>query len=1640
MAEVAAPLPSGPMQDVETTAPPSIPVSEEPENACETLYIQNLNEKIKTDVLKASLRGLFKSYGEVLDVVAHSNLRMRGQAFVSFASKDSASKALKEQISFARTRSDAVVKKVDGGNFEAHKARRDEHKKATRYSNPLKQKLRAKRMAADMDGAAAMPAAKRPNVQMPDEYLPPNKILFLQNLPENVTKDQLIALFSQYPNLYEVRLIPTKKDIAFVEFLDEGSSGTAKDALHNYKLDGENKIKGGATKCRQKPGRHFPDLSLLRSLFSYTRPATPESDEKRTQERTGYPAHWRGKDMGIRQPKWTANSMIGKNIAHDGLEELSLIGFTAGAGGGLVASIATCPLDVVKTKLQAQRAIQGQRGYLGIMGTVKDILTENGFRGLYRGLGPTILGYLPTWAIYFAVYDGIKGFFGEPPMGGAPKKDQERLYPAAQPKGYQPVAREHPWSLHILSAMTAGAASTICTNPLWVIKTRFMTQTKDEIRYKHTLDAALTIYRTEGPRAFYRGLVPSLLGICHVAVQFPLYEQLKVLALANRDAEGESDKPLTSQAILLCSAISKMTASIATYPHEVVRTRLQTQRRPLADDMSSDGMIKQHQRRGVIYTTTKLIRKEGWTGLYRGLSINLIRTVPNSAVTMLTQVLRRFPATYRASSKLFPSQLLSPNRSYAIAQGPSPNDAFANGTNAYYADQMYRHWRQDPKSVHPSWDAYFSGLDSGLPSSQAFSPPPAAFLPHPADGAPALHANGGAELDVHLKTQLLVRAYQVRGHHVAELDPLGIMDPDLADMQPPELELSRYGFTERDLEKDITLGPGILPHFATDDRKTMKLREVIALCKRIYCGAVGIQYVHIPDKEQCDWIRERVEVPKPWNYSVEEKRMILDRLIWSESFEKFMASKYPNEKRFGLEGCEALIPGMKALIDRSVDNGIKHITIGMPHRGRLNVLANVIRKPIEAILNEFSGTDLESPAGDVKYHLGANYVRPTPSGKKVSLSLVANPSHLEAEDPVVLGKTRAIQHFENDEAAHSTAMGVLLHGDAAFAGQGVVYETMGMHNLPSYGTGGTIHLIVNNQIGFTTDPRFSRSTPYPSDIAKSIDAPIFHVNGDNVEAVNFVCQLAADYRAKWKKDVVIDIVCYRRHGHNETDQPSFTQPRMYQAIAKQPTPLTQYTKFLVGRGTFTEKDIEEHKKWVWGMLETAAAAAKDYVPTSKEWLSASWQGFPSPKQLAEQTLPTRPTGTDVSILERVGKAISQWPTGFTPHKNLARILASRGKTVEEGKNIDWSTAEALAFGSLALEKIHVRVSGQDVERGTFSQRHAVIHDQNNEQQYIPLNDLGSNQARFVVCNSSLSEYGTLGFELGYSLVSPDSLTVWEAQFGDFANNAQCIIDQFVAAGERKWLQRTGLVMSLPHGYDGQGPEHSSGRIERFLQLCDDHPHIFPTPEKIERQHQDCNMQVVYPTTPANYFHVLRRQIHRDFRKPLIVFFSKSLLRHPRARSDLSEMVGETHFQRYIPEPFQEALVAPEEIKRHILCTGQVYHALLQEREDRGIKDVAISRIEQLSPFPYDQLTPHLDMYPNADLLWCQEEPLNNGAWSYIGPRIYTAAGQTQHHKGKYPYYAGRGPTSSVATGSKAQHKKEIAMFLHDAFDLSNGRD
>lgn len=785
-------------------------------------------------------------------------------------------------------------------------------------------------------------------------------------------------------------------------------------------------------------------------------------------------------------------------------------------------------------------------------------------------------------------------------------------------------------------------------------------------------------------------------------------------------------------------------------------------------------------------------------------------------------------------------------------------------------------WKRDPSSVHISWQTYFRNMEDGnMPISQAFTPPPT-LVPTPTGGVPqdmpGAGMSAGTDVTNHLKVQLLCRAYQARGHHKAKIDPLGIRGDAEAFgySKPKELELDHYGFTERDLDQEFALGPGILPRFLTEERKKMTLREIIAACEKIYCGSYGVEYIHIPDRKPCEWIRDRFEIPEPYRYSVDDKRRILDRLIWSSSFESFLATKFPNDKRFGLEGCETLVPGMKALIDRSVDYGIKDIVIGMPHRGRLNVLSNVVRKPNESIFSEFAGSTEPSDegSGDVKYHLGMNFERPTPSGKRVQLSLVANPSHLEAEDPVVLGKTRAIQHYNQDETKFDTAMGVLLHGDAAFAAQGVVYETMGFESLPAYSTGGTIHIVVNNQIGFTTDPRFARSTPYCSDIAKSIDAPVFHVNADDVEAVNYVCQVAADWRAEFKRDVVIDIVCYRKQGHNETDQPSFTQPLMYKRIAEQKAQLDTYIAKLIEEGTFTKEDIDEHKKWVWGMLGDSFDRSKDYQPTSKEWLTSAWNNFKTPKELATEVLPHLPTAVGDKSLKHIADKISgaDAPKGFTLHRNLKRILANRKKSVDEGKNIDWATAEALAFGSLVDEGYHVRVSGQDVERGTFSQRHAVLHDQETEATYTPLKHISDKQGSFVISNSSLSEFGALGFEYGYSLTSPEALVMWEAQFGDFANNAQCIIDQFIASGESKWLQRSGLVVSLPHGYDGQGPEHSSGRMERWLQLCNEEPRLFPSADKLDRQHQDCNMQIAYMTEPSNLFHILRRQIHRQFRK------------------------------------------------------------------------------------------------------------------------------------------------------------------------------
>lgn len=928
-------------------------------------------------------------------------------------------------------------------------------------------------------------------------------------------------------------------------------------------------------------------------------------------------------------------------------------------------------------------------------------------------------------------------------------------------------------------------------------------------------------------------------------------------------------------------------------------------------------------------------------------------------------------------------------------------------------------------------------MESDRPTSAAYQAPPTinpssvAAVPSALPAAASGASNGIMD---HLKVQLLVRAYQVRGHARAKTDPLKISFGYSKVEPPKELTLAHYGFTEADLDREFALGPGILPRFANgSDKRT--LREIIQICEKTYCGSYGVEYMHIPSREQCDWIRERIEIPKPYEYAVDEKRRILDRLIWAVSFEAFLSTKFPNDKRFGLEGAEATIPAMKTLIDASVETGVEDVVIGMPHRGRLNMLSNVIRKPNESIFSEFSGSaSFDFGSGDVKYHLGANYQRPTPSGKKVNLSLVANPSHLEAEDPVVLGKTRAIQFYKDDEGQGNKAMGVLLHGDAAFAGQGVVFETFGFLNLPAYSTGGTVHIIVNNQIGFTTDPRFSRSTPYPSDIAKSIDAPIFHVNSDDMEAMHFIFNLAAEWRSTFKSDVIIDVVCYRKHGHNETDQPSFTQPLMYKKISDKSNVLEIYSKKLIEEGSFTQDDINEHKKWVWDHLESSFKNSKDYVPSGKEWLASAWDGFKTPKELATEVLPHLPTAVEPETLKHIGAVISTPPEGFNVHRNLKRILNNRLKTVTEGKNIDWSTGEALAFGSLLKEGYHVRLSGEDVERGTFSQRHAVLIDQESEQKYTPLQHAFPDQAKITISNSSLSEYGVMGFEYGYSLTNPDALVIWEAQFGDFANTAQVIIDLFIAAGEVKWAQRSGLVLSLPHGFDGQGPDHSSSRLERFLELCNEDPRYFPSADKLQRQHQDANMQVAYPTTPANIFHLLRRQMHRQFRKPLILLFSKSLLRHPLARSSLSEFTDDSHFKWVIEDEAHGVTIGPkEETKRLIISVGQVFTALTKAREANNVKDAAFLRIEQLHPFPFAQVRDVLNSYPNLEeVVWVQEEPLNMGSWSYASQRLATVFKETNKYQNIPLRYAGRNPNCAVAAGSKSAHHIEEEAFLKDA--------
>ncbi|KAM9958667.1 hypothetical protein ACTFIW_012256 [Dictyostelium discoideum] len=961
------------------------------------------------------------------------------------------------------------------------------------------------------------------------------------------------------------------------------------------------------------------------------------------------------------------------------------------------------------------------------------------------------------------------------------------------------------------------------------------------------------------------------------------------------------------------------------------------------------------------------------------------------------------------------------------------SESFLDGTSSTYVEDMFANWVKDPKSVHPSWASFFESSERGVPAGEAFMSPPTLGSSVATKATPSTYTSSGSPKQVSdsMRLLLLVRAYQVRGHALANLDPLGLEVKE----EPAELNPAKYGFTEADMDRPIFVGEGLISGFLTNKQPETTLRQILKRLKETYCGDIGIEYMHIQDREMCDWIRDKFETSQPIEIPDKEKIKILERLSWADQFEGFLGLKYRATRRFGLDGCESLIPGMKAMIDTATEDGVESIVLGMPHRGRLNVLANVVRKPLPAIFNEFNGGVISiegeySATGDVKYHLGTSYDRVTSSGKKVHLSLVANPSHLEAVNPLVEGKVRAKQHYSKD-TEQKKSMAVQLHGDASVAGQGVVYETLHLSNLDNYSTGGTVHIVVNNQIGFTTNPKYSRSSKYCTDVAKTIDIPVFHVNGDNVEAVVKVCKIAAEWRQKFKRDVFVDIVCYRKHGHNETDQPKFTQPIMYDKIGKQQPIIEKYSNKLIAEKVITQEQYLQMKNIIHESYEKGYQDGMKHVPNAEDWLESRWEGFKSPIELGN---PGR-TGIDQDLLQKIGKVLYTEPSGFEVHSTIKRLLKEKKDMFDKGTGFDWATAEALAFGSLLLDGNHVRLSGQDVERGTFSHRHAVWHDQKTDQTYAPLTKLAAalgkkDAAEFVASNSSLSEFAVLGFELGYSLENPDALILWEAQFGDFSNGAQVIIDQFISSGEQKWMRQSGLTMLLPHGYDGAGPEHSSCRIERYLQLCDSDPNKIPPKEEAERkQSQHSNMQVLNCSTPVNYFHALRRQVHRDFRKPLVIATPKYLLRYEKSFSTAKEFSNDS-FTRLYPEAFPDQINKPEKINRIVFCTGQVYYNLIASRESNNIKDVAIVRVEQLHPFPFDLVAEQLQHYPNAKAIWCQEEPMNMGYWNYIYP--YFISTFKHINRPADITYTGRPSSASPAVASHTLHKLQLENFLSNA--------
>ncbi|MWD26722.1 2-oxoglutarate dehydrogenase E1 component [Aquicoccus sp. SCR17] len=983
----------------------------------------------------------------------------------------------------------------------------------------------------------------------------------------------------------------------------------------------------------------------------------------------------------------------------------------------------------------------------------------------------------------------------------------------------------------------------------------------------------------------------------------------------------------------------------------------------------------------------------------------------------------------------------------------SPNDlfrasSFMQGQNAEYLEQLYARYADDPSSVDEAWAAFFRemGDDDTSVRREAAGPSwsradwpldpkddltaaldgqwPEAVDPQEAKAAGKKIAEKAAERGVEvsdkaiqqavldsIRALMLIRAYRIRGHLAADLDPLGLRPPT----PHPELDPKTYGFTDQDMDRPIFIDNVLGLQIAS-------MRQIVDIVKRTYCGTFALQYMHISNPEESAWLKERIEgYGKEVKFTREGRKAILNKMVEAEGFEKFLHVKYMGTKRFGLDGGESAIPAMEQIIKRGGALGVKEIVFGMPHRGRLSVLANVMGKPYRAIFNEFQGGSFKPEdvdgSGDVKYHLGASSDREF-DGNVVHLSLTANPSHLEAVNPVVLGKARAKQAQLND-AERTAVLPVLLHGDAAFAGQGVVAECFGLTGLVGHKTGGTLHLVVNNQIGFTTAPHFSRSSPYPTDIALMVEAPIFHVNGDDPEAVVHAAKVATEFRQKFHKDVVIDMICYRRFGHNEGDEPMFTNPIMYKKIKRHKTTLSLYTERLVKDGLIPEGEIEDMKASFQSFLNEEFEAGKTYKPNKADWLDGKWSHL---DRRDEDDYQRGETAIKPETMEEVGNALTRTPEGYPVHRTVSRLLEGKKQMFESGEGFDWATAESLAYGSLLTEGYPVRLSGQDSTRGTFSQRHSAFVNQETEERYYPLNNIREGQARYEVIDSMLSEYAVLGFEYGYSLAEPNALVMWEAQFGDFANGAQIMFDQFISSGESKWLRMSGLVCLLPHGFEGQGPEHSSARLERFLQQCGSD-----------------NWIVANCSTPANYFHILRRQIHRSFRKPLILMTPKSLLRHKLAVSKTEDFTTGSSFHRVLWDDAEKGnsetkLKKDDKIKRVVMCSGKVYYDLLEERDKRGIDDIYLLRFEQFYPFPAISAVKELERFKGAEMVWCQEEPKNQGAWTFMEPNLEWVLGRIEAKHGRATY-VGRPASASPATGLASTHKAQQEALVDQALTI-----